>query len=97
MQRANGQALGVIHEIELDEQTVELTKGCMLLVYSDGIPEAINRQNVDFGYEGVVRTAGRACGSSAQMVCDKLIRAVAEHQAGSLQYDDITVVVVRAV
>jgi serine phosphatase RsbU (regulator of sigma subunit) len=100
MQRVNGQALGVIDEIELDEQTVELTKGCMLLLYSDGIPEATNRQNVDFGYEGVVRTVGQACGSSgssAQMVCDKLIRAVAEHQAGSLQYDDITVVVVRAV
>jgi sigma-B regulation protein RsbU (phosphoserine phosphatase) len=95
--RTNGQALGVFDEIAFDEQTVELAKGCMLLAYSDGIPEATNRQNVSFGYEGVVRTVGQAYGSSAQTVCDELIRAVAEHQAGSLQDDDMTVVVVQAV
>ncbi len=97
MPRADGQALGVLDEIALDEQTVELCKGCMLLLYSDGISEATNRQNVRFGYEGVARTVGQAYGSSAQMVCDELIRAVDEHQAGSLQSDDMTVVVVRAV
>jgi len=97
MPRANGQALGVFDEIALDEQTVEIFKGSMLLIYSDGIPEATNRQNVIFGYEGVVRTVGQKPGSSAQMVCDELISAVAEHQAGSLQYDDMTVVVVRSV
>jgi len=97
MPRANGQALGIFNEVALDEQTVELSEGCMLLAYSDGIPEATNRQNASFGNDGVVRTVSRLTGSSAQMVCDGLIRAVAEHQAGSLQYDDMTVVVVRAV
>jgi serine phosphatase RsbU (regulator of sigma subunit) len=97
MPRANGQALGVIDEIALDEQTVELPKGCMLLVFSDGIPEANDRQNVTFGVEGITRTVGPMHGSSAQMVCDELTRAVAEHRAGAPQYDDITVVVMRAV
>jgi serine phosphatase RsbU (regulator of sigma subunit)/CRP-like cAMP-binding protein len=97
MPTARGQALGVFDEIALDEQTVTLSAGCMLLLYSDGIPDATNRQNVSFGYDGIVRTVGQLAGSSAQMVCDELIRAVAEHQAGSLQHDDITVVVVRAV
>jgi serine phosphatase RsbU (regulator of sigma subunit) len=36
-------------------------------------------------------------GASAQGVCDGLIRAVAEHQAGTVQYDDMTAVVVRSV
>jgi serine phosphatase RsbU (regulator of sigma subunit)/CRP-like cAMP-binding protein len=97
MPRTNGQALGVFDEIVLDEQTVELSKGCMLLVYSDGIPEATNRQNVSFGYEGVVCTVSQSYGSSAQKVCDELIRAVSEHQGESLQEDDVAVVVVRAV
>jgi serine phosphatase RsbU (regulator of sigma subunit)/CRP-like cAMP-binding protein len=97
MPRASGQALGILDEVALDEQTVELSKGCMLLAYSDGIPEATNQQNVSFGYDRVVRTVGRMPGSSAQRVCDEIIEAVAEHQAGSLQHDDMTVVVVRAV
>jgi serine phosphatase RsbU (regulator of sigma subunit)/CRP-like cAMP-binding protein len=97
MPTANGQALGVFDEITLDEQTLELPKRSMLLVYSDGIPDATDRQNIGFGYDGVVRAVGQLKGASAQGVCDGLIRAVAEHQAGTLQYDDMTAVVVRAV
>jgi serine phosphatase RsbU (regulator of sigma subunit) len=95
--KTNGHALGVLDEISLDEQTVQVSNGCMLLLYSDGIPEATNRQNISFGYDGFVRAVGQSPHSSAQMVCDELVRAVAEHQKGYLQNDDITIVVVRAV
>jgi len=97
MPKTNGQALGILAEITLDEQTVELPKGSMLLIYTDGIPDAANRQNAGFGLDGVVRTGGKLTGSSAQVVCDELIRAATEHQAGALQHDDMTVLVVRAV
>jgi sigma-B regulation protein RsbU (phosphoserine phosphatase) len=97
MPMANGQALGVFAEVTLDEQAVVFSKGSMLLIYTDGIPDATNRQNVSFGLDGVVRTVGRLNGASAQVICNELIRAAAEHQAGSLQYDDMTVAVVRAV
>jgi sigma-B regulation protein RsbU (phosphoserine phosphatase) len=97
MPKAGGQALGVFDEIALDEQTVELSKGSMLLLYSDGIPEAPNRQNLRFGYDRLVCTVGQMQGSSTQEVCDELIRAVAKHQQGSLQHDDMTVVMVRKV
>ncbi len=95
--KTNGQALGVFEEITLDEQTVEISKGSMLLLCSDGISEAPNRQNISFGYDGMARTVGRMPGASAQAVCDELIRAVVEHQAGSQQHDDMTVVILRAV
>ena len=97
MPRTNGQALGVFDEVALDEQTVELPDGGMLLLYSDGIIEAPNRLNVPFGYDEMVRTIGRLQGASAQEVCDRLIRAVDRHRAGAVQHDDMTVVVVRAV
>jgi serine phosphatase RsbU (regulator of sigma subunit) len=95
--KTNGQALGVFEEITLDEQTVELSKGSMLVLCSDGIPEAPNRQNISFGYDGIARIVGCMPGASAQAVCDELIRAVVEHQAGSPQHDDMTVVLLRAV
>jgi serine phosphatase RsbU (regulator of sigma subunit) len=95
--KTRGQALGVIEEITLDEQTIELPKGSILLLCSDGIPEAPNRQNISFGYDGIVRTVGRMPGASAQAVCDELIKAVVSHQAGSPQHDDMTIVMVRAV
>jgi len=94
---ASGQALGVFNEIALDEQTVELSSGSMLLLCSDGISEAPNRQNVSFGYEGIVKTVSQLPNPSAHAVCDELIKAVNKHQAGALQHDDMTAVVVRAV
>jgi len=96
LSKTNGQALGVFPEIALDEQTVLFSRGSQLLIYTDGIPDSTNRQNVSFGLDGVVRTVGRLTGSSAQVVCDELIRAAVEHQAGSQPYDDMTVVVVRS-
>jgi serine phosphatase RsbU (regulator of sigma subunit) len=94
---SKGQALGVFDEVTLDERTVDLSEGSMLLLCSDGIPETPNSQNTIFGYDGIARTVGRAMPASAQTVCDMLIRAVIEHQAGSPQHDDMTLVVLRAV
>ncbi len=95
--RANGQALGIFDTVALNEQTIELSKNRMMLLYSDGITDATNRQNERFGFKGIRRTISRMPQSPAGMVCDKLINALAEHQGDSLQYDDMTVVVVRAV
>jgi serine phosphatase RsbU (regulator of sigma subunit) len=97
MPKTNGQALGVFAEIALDEQTIELSRGSMLLIYTDGIPDSINPQKGDFGYDGVVRTVAKMTGSPAPMVCEALIRAANAHQAGAPQHDDMTVVVLRAV
>jgi serine phosphatase RsbU (regulator of sigma subunit) len=95
--KTKGQALGVFEEVDLDEQTIELPRGSMLLLCSDGIPEAPNRQNISLGYDGVVRTVGRLPRASAQAICDELIRAAVRHQAGSPQHDDMTIVMLRAV
>jgi len=95
--KANGQALGIFAEVSLDEQTVGFSRENMLLLYTDGISEATNRHNVSFGLDGVVRTVGRLNGAPAQAVCDGLIRAAIEHQEASMQHDDMTVVVLRAI
>lgn len=95
--KANGQALGVFKEIALNEQMVELSKGSMLLLYTDGITDAHNRKNVSFGHDGLAKTVGQITNPSAPVICDELIKAASKHQAGSLQFDDMTVVVIRAI
>lgn len=96
MPKTNGQALGVFDDITVDEQTVALPPGSLLLIYTDGIPDATDHRNAGFGFDGVVHTVGRLIRSTAQAVCDELIRAAIHHQAGAPQYDDMTAVVVRA-
>ena len=95
--KKDGQVLGVFEEIVLDEQTVELSKGNMLLLCSDGITDAPNRHNVHFGFDGLIGAVGQMIHPSASVVCGELIKAVNKHRAESPQYDDMTVVVMRAI
>ncbi|MFZ0133006.1 MAG: SpoIIE family protein phosphatase [Desulfobacterales bacterium] len=94
---AHGQALGVFDAISLDEQTVALNGGCTLLLYSDGIPDATNQRKESFGITRIFEVLSRTPQSPIHNVCDGLIHAVTAHQAGSLQHDDMTVVLMRAV
>jgi serine phosphatase RsbU (regulator of sigma subunit)/CRP-like cAMP-binding protein len=95
--KARGQALGIFDRITLDEQTIEFSKDCMMLLYSDGISDATNRENERFGTDRIVHTLSHMPKPTAPMVCSWLINEVIEHQGISLQFDDMTVLVVRAV
>lgn len=97
MPKTNGQALGLFDAISLDEQTIELSKNGMLLLYTDGIPDATNAWDKRFGLNRIVRTISRMPQPSAQTICSELIQAVIEHQGDGRQDDDMTVIVVRAV
>ena len=57
----------------------------------------LNQQSINFGYDGIVGTVGQMVNPSASLVCDELIKAVNKHQTGSLQYDDMTIVVIQAI
>ena len=94
--KARGQALGIFERIELEEQAIDLSRGSMLLLCSDGVTDAPNRHNVTFGYDGIVRTVGQLITPSAGLVTEKLIKAVSEHQAGAPQFDDLTIAVIQA-
>jgi len=53
--RAPGIALGAIPDITLEQRTVTLRPGDLLLLYTDGITEAVNADFADFGEERLAR------------------------------------------
>jgi len=97
MPKSNGMALGILDEIRLDQQSVEFSKNSTMLLCTDGIPDATNRQNERFGFNRIILTLDHMQQPSAPRVCNKLIKAVTEHQGGSPQFDDMTVLAVQAV
>lgn len=94
---ANGQALGLFDEVTIDEQTIQLTKNSVLLLFTDGIPDATNPQGMRFGKNSMTRTVSHLLQMSAANVCSEIIRKVIKHQENSHQFDDMTVIVVRAI
>ena len=91
-----GQPLGVIPEPAFDEQRLIILPGSTLLIYTDGVTDALNPQGAFFGLERLQEAVRANRQASAQALCDRLLQAVIEHQGVAPQHDDVTLVAVQA-
>lgn len=90
-----GLALGVIENFPYKEDAVALGAGDVLVVYSDGVTDAVNAADEAFGMERLIAAVGERRSEPAVVLVGGVIAAVQRHAAGAVQLDDITVVVVR--
>lgn len=92
-----GQPLGILPDPDIDEQTVALPPGSTLLVYTDGITEAMNDQWECFGSARLHDALKCHCGMTPAALCDRLIEVVTDYQGAAHPHDDIALVAVHAV
>jgi sigma-B regulation protein RsbU (phosphoserine phosphatase) len=96
LSRGKGQALGIFDTLTLDEQHINFSDKSMMVLYTDGITDAISRDNQMFGLQGLIHTVSEMPEQSVEAVCEKLLRAVTKHQSPLPQFDDMTVIAIRA-
>ena len=87
--------LGAIEDVTYTEDSVMLDSGDTLLIFSDGISEAINPEEEEFGEDplpGIVMANNDA---SAMSLIDTVIAEVVSHAGRAPQRDDMTMVVIR--
>jgi PleD family two-component response regulator len=97
MPRLDG--LGVLRGGEdYPEAEVRMEAGDLLVLYSDGIPEAQNAQG-DFYEEGRLEGVVRRCAEEmdARALVNEVVRDVTAFRGEVAQLDDMTVVVLRCV
>src|SRR4051794_20356959 len=92
-----GQPLGILPQPALDLQTVVIPSGGVLLLYTDGVTEAVDPDGNFFETERLYATARQAAGCTAQVFCDRLLDAVTAHRGPAAQADDVTLVAVHAI
>lgn len=91
-----GLLLGIREDIRLAEASVELAAGDSLLLYTDGISEAANADNVLFGEERLTALfRGLPTDLSAADTASHVLAAVRAHLDGVEAGDDMTLVVLR--
>jgi sigma-B regulation protein RsbU (phosphoserine phosphatase) len=76
---------------------VQLEIGDLLLAFTDGISEAMNSADEEWGEEQLIETAKSCEGISAADTLARLVRGADEFAAGAPQHDDMTLIVVRVV
>lgn len=93
--RGTGTPLGLLPDRPYAEKFFTLAPGDQLALFSDGVTEAQNPAEEEFGEASVVSTFHRLAGHSAKSLVDEIFHEI-DHFAGDApQYDDITLFVVR--
>lgn len=92
-----GPVIGLIEDCTYQQGTVTLTAGDVLVAYTDGISEAMNAANEEWGEDRMMAAVGPARAAPAGTLIEKLMNAADAFVAGAPQHDDMTLLVVRAV
>jgi serine phosphatase RsbU (regulator of sigma subunit) len=87
--------LGILPVVPFQEETVDLNPGEALLIYSDGVTEAVNAANEDFGEQRLIALAQQNLPLPAGELIEKIITAVKTFAGDEPQHDDVTLVVVK--
>jgi sigma-B regulation protein RsbU (phosphoserine phosphatase) len=90
-----GTLLGVASDASFFSGSVDMRVGDVLLAYSDGILEARNNADQEFGFERFEAQLTRATGSSADTMLFSVLGAVQDFAGACSQADDMSLVVVR--
>ena len=93
--QAGGMVLGILADQNYMEEEVALRPGDRLLLFTDGITEAIDESEKQFGDERLIELLHRANGASAYQVNVSIMRAVSEFCRGNF-LDDASLVTVLA-
>jgi serine phosphatase RsbU (regulator of sigma subunit) len=86
-----GLPLGVQDDLKLEAHSITLGVGDSVLLFTDGVSDAKNKQGQDFQIEGV-QAALLKGPAGPRALGERLIQSVQQHALGCKQYDDITVV-----
>lgn len=92
---STGLPLGLFCEVPYMARRVRMESGDSLVLYTDGITEALDEDGNDYGEERLVRAAREAFAGGAQSIGDGIIKDVARFRMRRPAVDDVTVLVIR--
>lgn len=85
----------IFDDFEYTETTCQLAQGDTLLLYTDGVTEAINPQEEEFTETRLEQTLKKVAGQTCQQVIDTIKADVKTFANGAEQSDDITLLAIK--
>lgn len=92
---SGGLPLGIIPDTEYREGRTQLQPSDVLVIYSDGVSEAINPAGEEFGPDRLCQAVSANVNATAAGIRDKIESALTTFVQGTPANDDITLVIVK--
>ena len=87
--------LGLWEDDPFYGETIDDIRGKQLLIYTDGLNEAENRQQELLGNQRLLELMTDTAGLDSRQVIDRLKEAVTQHRAGAEPNDDLTLMCIK--
>jgi sigma-B regulation protein RsbU (phosphoserine phosphatase) len=92
-----GVVLGFIPEFTFEEDKITLEPGVIMAVYSDGITEAMNEQEQEFGEDRFAEVVTNHRNESSASIIQHILVAVENHIGKMPQLDDMTLLIIKRI
>jgi sigma-B regulation protein RsbU (phosphoserine phosphatase) len=86
--------LGILDEAEYKETRVQLETGDKVVFYTDGIVEAMNKEQEIFGFERLQKLIEESQTMKAEAILQEIMGRVNQFVGEAPQHDDLTAIVV---
>jgi sigma-B regulation protein RsbU (phosphoserine phosphatase) len=90
-----GTLLGAFADAVYEQGERQLTPGDTIVLFSDGIAEALNVEGEDFGERRIREAVEPRINEPVDVILDRLLGELEQFTRGIPQADDLTAVVVR--
>lgn len=97
MLKAQGVPLGMLEDLAMTDKTIELKKGDVVALYTDGVTEAVNRKKEQFETDRLSAIVRENTGMHSEDIIKKIQEEVAAFVGDQPQFDDITLMVLKVV
>jgi sigma-B regulation protein RsbU (phosphoserine phosphatase) len=91
---STGPALGILPDVRFDSHAVTLSAGEVIVIYSDGVTEAVNAEGIDLGEEQLAGLVEQHRRRTPASLCQVIVDDVCRHTGGSAS-DDLTLLAIK--
>jgi len=92
---AGGTVLGLFPEVSYEEATIALQPGDVLVIFTDGVPEAHDASGEEFGEDRLKRVLRDVVHLPAPEISSQISNELKRWIQGAEQYDDLTFIVMK--
>jgi sigma-B regulation protein RsbU (phosphoserine phosphatase) len=93
--QAEGVPLGLLDHTDYREATVELEKGDLLALFSDGLVEAADPEHEEFGMRRLERLFAEHVKHGLAEIIERVFDAIGRFEQGQRKRDDQTLLLIR--
>jgi phosphoserine phosphatase RsbU/P len=90
-----GMVVGLFPNVAYEAKSIELPPGTVLAVFTDGITEAVNRADEEYGEKRLLEALQRSSARTPEDIWESVMSEVHNWQSDLPQHDDITLIVAK--